>query len=71
MGWGKNAMIHIALGVVYVLFLAWLGLDVLLLIVLCAVMLFRRESGWAAMEAQRILDEDDAFSTTDRRTIAD
>ena len=46
-------MIHIALRVAYVLFLAWLGLDVLLLIVLCAVVFFRRQSGWPAMEAQR------------------
>jgi hypothetical protein len=63
-------MIHIALRVAYVLFLAWLGLDVLLLIVLCAVMFFRRQSTWPDMEAQRILNEADVFSTTDGRTIA-
>ena len=46
-------MIHIALLVAYTLFLAWLGINVLLLIVLGVVVLFRRPSGWAAEEVQR------------------
>jgi hypothetical protein len=62
-------MIHIAIRVAYALFLAWLGLDVLLFIVLCMLMLFSRLP--AAREAQEILDEADACSTTGGRTIAD
>ena len=67
----KAAMIHIALLVAYTLFLAWLGLNVLLLIVLSVVVLFRRPSGSPAEEAQEVLDRVDAYSATDGRTIAD
>ena len=63
-------MIHIALLVAYTLFLAWLGLNVLLLIVLGVVVLFRKTSDWPAEEAQKLLDEAVAYSATDGRSIA-
>ena len=43
-------MLHTALRIAFALFLAWLGLDVLLLIALGAVALFRRITD--AMEAR-------------------
>ncbi len=55
-------MIHIALRIAYVLFLAWLGLNVLLFVALGVGMLFSRLS--AAKEAQEILDEADAYFMT-------
>jgi hypothetical protein len=45
-------MVHIALRVAYLLFLAWLGLNVLLFTVLGVVALFSRPSGAPANEAQ-------------------
>jgi hypothetical protein len=49
---GNRAMIHIALRVAYLLFLAWLGLNVLLFTVLGVVALFSRPSGSPANEAR-------------------
>ena len=53
-------MIHL----VFALFLAWLGLLVLLFIVLGLVILFRRLS--APEEAQELPDDVDAHSATDK-----
>jgi len=64
-------MIHVVLRIGYALFLAWLGLNVLLFIVLGVVVLFSRPSGSPPKEAQEILDGAEAFSTTDGRTVAD
>jgi hypothetical protein len=63
-------MIHIALRVAYALVVAWLGLNVLLLIAL-GVVLFTRPSDSPAKEAQEALDRADACSSTDGRAIAD
>jgi hypothetical protein len=56
-------MFHIALRVVYVLFLAWLGLNIFLSIVLVVVILFSRLTAVEAV--QEISVEADPYSATD------